>query len=191
MTYYMLTNRLPISGLQDLYRYGSGAVDSIASDYSTVVVTQEAKDFVSRLLARNAKDRPTAEEALSGEWMNGIQVSSGSPGGVQSIQDAFGALDVRDVHDTNDRGNQAPYLPSNTWTSNPASSYAAVSASGIASNRRRSNSQTESTVSPTRRLANRFHPAPETASENSSNLKFARADDGGIIPHLVGLQIHS
>ena len=69
MTYYMLTNRVPIRDLRDLHRYGTGATDRIADDYSPATVTQTAKAFVSKLLARNPQDRPSADEALSAEWM--------------------------------------------------------------------------------------------------------------------------
>jgi len=69
MTYYMLTNRIPIRDLRDLHRYGIGVTDSFADDYSPAVVTQNAQVFISKLLARSPQDRPSADEALSSEWM--------------------------------------------------------------------------------------------------------------------------
>lgn len=69
MTYYMLTNRLPIRDLRDLRRYGDGATDSIADNYSPATVTQNAQVFISKLLARHPQDRPSADKALSSEWM--------------------------------------------------------------------------------------------------------------------------
>jgi len=72
MAYYMLTNRVPVVDLRDLHRYGSGAAHCVGGDYSRVVVTRHAKEFVSKLLARDPNDRLSADEALSHEWIRWV-----------------------------------------------------------------------------------------------------------------------
>jgi serine/threonine protein kinase len=69
MAYYMMTNRIFLRAFVDLYKYGTGNEEHPSCDYSGVDVTSTAKDFIARLLARSPRARPTADDALSSEWM--------------------------------------------------------------------------------------------------------------------------
>jgi serine/threonine protein kinase len=72
ITYYMLTNRLVLCELADLYSYGVGNQDGLLCDYTGSNVTLDAKDFIAKLLARSPQARLTASDALSSQWIAGL-----------------------------------------------------------------------------------------------------------------------
>jgi serine/threonine protein kinase len=69
IAYYMLTNSIFLGEFADLYKYGTGNEERPSCVYTGVDVTSNAKEFVVRLLARSPRARPTADDALTSEWM--------------------------------------------------------------------------------------------------------------------------
>jgi serine/threonine protein kinase len=73
MAYYILTHRIFLPEIADLFEYGTGDEETPSCIYTGLDVTSRAQDFVARLLARLPQARPTADEALSTEWMASLE----------------------------------------------------------------------------------------------------------------------
>jgi serine/threonine protein kinase len=69
MAFFMLTNRIFLLELAELYQYAVGNAEKPSCDYVGVHVTSMATEFVSTLLARSPHHRPTADDALSSAWV--------------------------------------------------------------------------------------------------------------------------
>ena len=72
LVYYMLTNRIFLHEIANLYEYGTSDREYPLCSYIGVIVTPSAQYFISKLLARLPRVRLTADEALSSEWMTSL-----------------------------------------------------------------------------------------------------------------------
>lgn len=73
MAYFMLTNRLFLYDIGELFKFGLG-VENPSLNYIGVTVSPSAKAFIAGLLERLPQARLTADEALSSEWVASLAV---------------------------------------------------------------------------------------------------------------------